>query len=246
MVTQNKKAEIVFFDTVNSGSPWLTFNVAGQKHLMDLFASLVHPQKDNVTLDMGCGTGDFSMALNALGLKVKGVDISQKSIDYCKHKYGSEFHFEQGDIESLSDKEESIDILFFGGILHHFPQREKVFQEAHRVLKKGGKIFAFDPHYYSPVIWFYREFLGVKTQKTENEVLLKSTVITDELKKAGFTQIQVESTANMTFSVDYFKTLLPFPLYYAAYGYNLLEKFLYIFPPIRKKLGSFLITYAEK
>src|SRR3989338_11171242 len=99
---------------------------------------------------MGCGTGEFSERLEQYELEVTGMDISKKAVELCKEKYKKKknMRFEVQDIEKTTWKDESANIIFLGGVLHHFPHREKVFKEAFRILKKGGRIFAFDPHYY--------------------------------------------------------------------------------------------------
>ncbi len=244
---QNKDAEIAFFDTASSSSPWTTFNAQGQKQIFLHFEKLVQPRKGEIAVDMGCGTGEFSVKLLEYGLLVIGIDISKKSIAHCQEKYKQpHLSFHVGDIEHTGFADNSVDIIFFGGVLHHFPHREKVFAEAHRILKKEGRLFAFDPHYYNLIIWTYRELLGVKTQKTENEVLLKSADLQNELFHAGFSVIDSSGTANMTFDIRYFKKLVSFPLYYGVYVYNAIERLIHLFAPLRKKYGSFVITYARK
>ncbi len=246
--TQNKEAEKEFFDNALSESPWTTFNANGQKQIFKLFEEKVKPKKGEIALDMGCGTGEFSEKLEQYGLQVTGMDISKKAIEYCKekHKDRKNMHFEVQDIEKTTWKEESADIIFFGGVLHHFPHREKVFKEAFRILKKEGRIFAFDPHYYNLIIWIYRELLGIKTQKTENEVLIKPEEIKKELTEAGFIEIDTKGTANVTFDKHYFKKLVPFPLHYGAYVYNGIERGIHLSKALREKHGSFVITYAKK
>ncbi len=243
---QNKEAERDFFDNSCNISPWITFNKNGQDAIFDTFKKIIRPLKEELTIDMGCGTGEFSNELQKLGLKVIGIDISEKSIEMCKKKFGEKIKFEVKDIEHTKYDDNSVDIIFFGGILHHFPERQAVFKEAYRILKRDGRIFAFDPNYYNLIIWTYREVLGIKTQKTENEILIKKKIMREDLQAAGFDDIDVKSIANVTFSIEYFKKLVPFPIYYSVYVYNMVEKCLNLIKPIREKYGSFVITYAKK
>ena len=246
---QNKDAEIEFFDSASEVSPWTTFNENGQRQIFKLFEEKVKPQRGETAIDMGCGTGEFSNKLKDYGLQVIGIDISKKSIAFCKekYKYAKEImEFECEDIEQTKCNDNSVDIVFWGGVLHHFPKRENVFKEAYRILKKGGRVYAFDPNYYNIIIWTYRILLGSKSQKTENEVLIKAEDIRKELKESGFTEIDVKSNANMTFDIRYFKKLVPFPIYYCAYVYNGIERILQFIKPLREKHGSFVITYAKK
>lgn len=245
---QNKDAEIEFFDNATTESTWTTFNKNGQRQIFRLFEEAVQPKKGETVVDMGCGTGEFSEKLKEYGLLVRGIDISKRSIERCKEKFKAEknMRFEVQDIERTSCKDNSVDIVFLGAILHHFPKREKVFKEAYRILKKGGRVYGFDPHYYHFIIWAYRELLRIKTQKTENEVLIKPEEIRKELQEAGFSEIGVKSTANMTFDIRYFKKLVPFPLYYGVYAYNGIERAIQGIKLLREKHGSFVITSARK
>jgi len=243
---QNKEAEKKFFNESCTASPWITFNKNGQKAIFRVFEKYVLPRQGETVVDMGCGTGEFSNELRKYNLNVIGIDISEKSIQACKEKYGKNIQFNVQDIEQTECEDESVDIIFFGGILHHFPTRKKVFKEAYRILKKGGRIFAFDPNHNNLIIWVYRELLGIKTQKTENEVLIKAKEIEEELKSAGFKEFMVKSTANITFDKHYFKKLVPFPLYYGIYIYNTIERVMNMIKLLREKYGSFVITYAKR
>lgn len=244
---QNKEKEIEFFNTALGESPWTTFNKNGQKQIFKIFEEKVKPQKGETALDMGCGTGEFSKKLAEYGLNVTGIDISKGAISYCKKKYKeTKILFDIQDIEKTTYADNSTDIIFFGGVLHHFPHRQHVFKEAYRILHKNGRIYAFDPNYYNLVLWVYREKLGIKTQKTENEILVKAEEVRNELQEAGFSTIDVQSTANMTFDIQYFRKLVPFPLDYSVYLYNFLEKFLHCIRLFERKYGSFVITYAVK
>lgn len=245
---QNKNAEIEFFDNATNISPWTTFNKNGQQHIFTLFDEIVKPKQGEIAVDMGCGTGEFSIKLKEYGVNVIGIDISKKSIEYCREKYTAinELSFEVQDIEKTTWKEGSVDIIFLGGVLHHFPKREKVFKEAYRILKKNGRLYAFDPNYHNLIIWIYRELFNIKTQKTENEILVKQKDIQEELKQVGFTEINVKATSNITFDIKYFKKLVPFPLYYGVYIYNGIEYAIQCSKALREKHGSFVITYARK
>lgn len=245
---QNKDAEKKFFDSVTSESPWTTFNKNGQREIFSLFEQKVQPKKGEIAVDMGCGTGEFTEQLAQYGLKVYGIDIAKNLVEICKKKYAQNPNmiFEEQDIEHTNFKENSVDIIFLGGVLHHFPKREKVFKEAFRILKKNGRLYAFDPNHYNFIIWTYRELLGIKTQKTENEILVKPEEVDAELAAVGFCEKEVAGTANMTFDKRYFQKLVPFPLYYGVYVYNAIERMIHVIKPLEKKYGSFVITYARK
>ena len=77
---------------------------------------------------------------------VKGVDISPRCVERATHEFPG-VKFIVGDAESTGFRDNSVDILTYFSILHHFPDFTKVAKEANRILKPGGRFFSFDPHH---------------------------------------------------------------------------------------------------
>jgi len=93
-----------------------------------------------VGLDIGCGLGRLTKALQPFFFHVIGVDISSEIIKQAQEKLPSmEFHTSQANSLPLSN--ESVDYVFSFISFQHFPSKKYVlasFQEVRRVLKKGG------------------------------------------------------------------------------------------------------------
>jgi ubiquinone/menaquinone biosynthesis C-methylase UbiE len=99
--------------------------------------------KEKKIIDVGCGSGRFTIALAQMGVKeIVGVDLGESGI-----KIGEEFarklnlkniKFIKNDILSLPFDDESFDFVFSKGVLHHTGNLEKGLDEYHRVMKKGG------------------------------------------------------------------------------------------------------------
>ena len=99
--------------------------------------------KEKKIIDIGCGSGRFTIALAQMGVKeIVGVDLGESGI-----KIGEEFarklnlkniKFIKNDILSLPFDDESFDFVFSKGVLHHTGNLEKGLDEYHRVMKKGG------------------------------------------------------------------------------------------------------------
>lgn len=90
--------------------------------------------KENI-LDMACGTGRF------LEFAKNGVDISPEMIKVSQQKYPDRNLF----VESASDthfEDESFDLILSFHLIMHLDKAmtKKVLDEAHRILKKGGKL----------------------------------------------------------------------------------------------------------
>ncbi|MFH0978016.1 MAG: arsenite methyltransferase [Candidatus Woesearchaeota archaeon] len=104
-----------------------------------------------VVLDLGSGAGfDCFLAAKKVGKKGKviGVDMTEKMIKKAREnakKYGlNNVEFRLGDIEELPVDDNSIDIIISNCVINLSPDKAKVFGEAFRVLRKGGKLLVSD------------------------------------------------------------------------------------------------------
>jgi SAM-dependent methyltransferase len=108
-------------------------------------------KKGDKVLDLGSGAGfDVFLASRKVGDngKVIGVDFSKEMIKKANSnakKYGyKNVEFKYGDIEKLPIENNSIDIIISNCVINLAPDKDKVFSEAFRVLKKSGKMFVSD------------------------------------------------------------------------------------------------------
>ena len=99
--------------------------------------------------DVGCGTGRYDLKLfhHLSGrLLLHCIDQNENMLDELK-KYLTRhdiinFHLNKGSASNLPLDDESLDSLFTFNAIHHFNLKE-FFQEASRVLKKGGYLFVY-------------------------------------------------------------------------------------------------------
>lgn len=101
--------------------------------------------KGKKVLDAGCGTGIFSIIFARNGAsEVVGIDISEGSLSTgqkLKESSGlPNVSFRKGDMLSLSFPDESFDIVWAWGTVHHTTDPFKAIEELIRVLKKRGSI----------------------------------------------------------------------------------------------------------
>ena len=104
-----------------------------------------------VVLDLGSGAGlDSFLAAKKVGKtgKVVGVDMTEDMIKKARalaKKYGmSNVEFRLGDIEKLPVENDSVDVVISNCVINLAPDKLKVFKEAYRVLKNGGKMYVSD------------------------------------------------------------------------------------------------------
>lgn len=110
------------------------------------FFDKYHPDKDNVILDLGSGRCNLSSYLQAkYSTYTCALDISfvaLKSADGFMNYYNverSKFYRICASATQLPFKDNSFDMVFGSGVLHHFSHPSVVLKEVKRVLKPGSR-----------------------------------------------------------------------------------------------------------
>ncbi|MFW5873530.1 MAG: class I SAM-dependent methyltransferase [Bacillota bacterium] len=104
---------------------------------------LFQPQPGEKILDIGCGTGNFSIKLAKMGCKVTGIDISQPMLEEAEkkaEKLNLDINFKKGDVLNLEFDDNKFDSVFSMAAIEFIKDLETAFKEIKRVVKPGGKI----------------------------------------------------------------------------------------------------------
>lgn len=93
-------------------------------------------------LEVGVGMGADYLEWLKAGALVTGVDLSQSSIDSARRRCemaGLQSELRVADAEKLPFPDDSFDVVYSYGALHHSPDTAQCVREARRVLKPGGE-----------------------------------------------------------------------------------------------------------
>jgi ubiquinone/menaquinone biosynthesis C-methylase UbiE len=93
-------------------------------------------------LEIGCGLGTDGAQFAEAGADYTGVDLTEAAVALASKRFelfdllGK---FQTADAEKLEFPDNSFDLVYSHGVLHHTPETGKAIQEIHRVLRPGGR-----------------------------------------------------------------------------------------------------------
>lgn len=171
--------------------------------------ALASLKEGETVLDLGSGGGiDVFLAGKGVGPEGKaiGVDMTEEMVERARstaRKYGYEnVEFRAGEIENLPVKDRSVDVVISNCVINLSPDKERVFREAYRVLKYGGRMMISDlvteGELPEEVKKSFEAWAGCIAGAMEKTSYLKT------IKKAGFENLRIvsESTYDIDISDD--------------------------------------------
>ena len=171
--------------------------------------ALASLKKSEIVLDLGSGSGfDCFLAANKVGKtgKVIGIDMTAEMVEKArsnarKNKY-SNVEFRLGEIENLPVADNSVDVIISNCVINLAPDKVRVFKEALRVLKTGGRLMVSDIVLLKKLPAFVKNsveaYVGCVAGATLKDKYIRM------IKKAGFQDVRIinETTYPIEFVVD--------------------------------------------
>jgi ubiquinone/menaquinone biosynthesis C-methylase UbiE len=154
-------------------------------------------QKSSAILELGCGTGDLAEQLAEIGGRTVGIDFSENMIQIASERFPL-IAFKVADAESVPFHDNEFDVVVCNYTAHHFARPQKVFEEARRTLKPGGRVVVVMP------IQSQQESFGAIVQSVVEELSPAEVPggpllfvddpdeVASVLTAAGFTEVMAE------------------------------------------------------
>jgi len=163
--------------------------------------ALASLKEGETVLDLGSGAGfDCFLAANKVGRKGKviGVDMTPEMVEKArgnarKGNYVN-VEFRLGEIENIPAADNSVDAVISNCVINLAPDKKKVFKEAFRVLKHGGRLMVSD-------IVLLKELPEAIKNSVEAYVgCLSGAIMKDEylkaVRNAGFSDVKIMDEAH--------------------------------------------------
>ncbi len=101
-------------------------------------------------LDVGTGTGFFSVLLGRDGYRMTGVDLTPSMIEEAKkeaRKFKSKARFFVMDAMNLEFEDNTFDAVITRNLTWTLPDVERAYKEWFRVIRPGGRLINYDANY---------------------------------------------------------------------------------------------------
>ena len=136
-------------------------------------------------LEIGCGVGTDIVQYAKHGAIVSGIDLTENAIKTTKRNFelkGLKYKtLQAADVEHLPFKDNSFDLIYSFGVLHHTTRTDLAIKEIHRVLKPEGKaiimLYARGWKHYFKRIFIHGILLGKLFRYGYSKLINKQTEV---------------------------------------------------------------------
>jgi len=182
-------------------------------------------------LDIGCGTGEYAILMERMGLTVTGVDFSKAMLLVAKSKKrksrtSDQLQLVRSECSMLPFKDGLFDVAVCISVLDLIPFYNKLLNEIYRVLKHGGKLILCVDSLWSPswICTVVRELLRRRKNSKHAPKVLHYKNLTNNIKTERFV---IEK-----FIGDFLLGQLLTPFLFDAKRNNVAKKMLKIVQPL--------------
>lgn len=141
--------------------------------------------KNTRLLDFGCGSGDFLLRAQAMGIDVTGLEPDPTAVAIMKAKG---LNVIQGDLKTLQSQAGTYDYITLSHVIEHVKSPEELLTGIHEALTAGGYIWLALPNPESFGAKFFKK-AWVGLHPPFHLIIPSQTTLSKWLKDAGFESI---------------------------------------------------------
>jgi ubiquinone/menaquinone biosynthesis C-methylase UbiE len=209
------------YDTTRQADPEITRRLRGHLQLKD----------DAQVLDVACGTGNYTVALEQTGLHMTGCDLSGQMLDQAREKLSSVV-WDEADAAQLLYEDGQFDGAVCTMAIHHFKTLLPAFKETFRVLGRGRfVIFTSAPEQMDR--YWLKEYFPKAVDESASQMPMPKEV-NRTLMQAGFRIVGHESFLVQPDLQDFF-------LYSGKF-----DPSMYLDPDVRAGMSTFSSLASEE
>jgi len=168
------------YDTTRRADPSIT----------QCLARLLNLKSGARYLDVGCGTGNYTVALQNLGAQMHGLELTNTMLDKARLK-SDRVRWIQGNVEALPFRDRYFDGAIATVTIHHWKGLRPGFDEIFRVIGSGRFVIFTGDHAQMNGYWL-REYFpeGIAAAL---EQMPAAEYVMEQLERAGFSEVQREA-----------------------------------------------------
>jgi ubiquinone/menaquinone biosynthesis C-methylase UbiE len=132
--------------------------------------------RDLDVLEIGVGLGADHQRFAQADARLTGIDLTERAVEHSRKRlnlFGFKSELRVADAESLPFANESFDLVYSWGVLHHSPNTARAIDETWRVLRHGGEVKIMIYHKHSLVgymLWLRYGLLAGKPWRSLSDV----------------------------------------------------------------------------
>jgi len=140
-------------------------------------------------LDIGCGTGNYTVALQNLGARMHGLELTFTMLAKARLK-SDRVRWIQGNAEALPFRDRYFDGAIATVTIHHMKNPWRTFEEVFRVMRHGRFVIFTGDHAQMNGYWL-KEYFPNAIAAAIKQMPSAQSVVT-HLELAGFTIVETE------------------------------------------------------
>jgi len=152
-------------------------------------------------LDVGCGTGNYTVALQNLGAQMHGLELTSTMLAKARVK-SDNIRWIQGNADALPLRDRHFDGAIATVTIHHWKSLQPGFDEIFRVIGAGRFVIFTGDHAQMNGCWLREYFPGGFAAALKQ--MPATDFVMEELKRSGFTDVKSEAWEVPTDIQDWF------------------------------------------